>query len=238
MSESATIEKVVIGDATLYRADCMDVLPTLMPVPNIAIVTDPPYGIVGQDGKVQMRGDVIVSPDYGDWDLIWNPEWFHGLPGNASIIFHDQKMSTALVEEMEKDNWRLKRFIFWDKGDGGLNPRRNFVNAVEVCCFFTKGQYIWNGGASTTNIFRLQRRPTPNHPTEKPIKLITELCRLISDKGDTILDPFMGSGTCGVAALKLGRKFIGVEIEKKYFDIAVERISKENNQLKMFQGDK
>ena len=85
----SNINKVVIGDATLYRADCMDILPTLGKVD--AVVTDPPYGISAQDGKVQMRGDIIVAPDYGDWDLSWNPEWFTNLPGCACIIFHDPR---------------------------------------------------------------------------------------------------------------------------------------------------
>ncbi len=72
------------------------------------------------------------------------------------------------------------------------------------------------------------------HPSQKPIALMTALIIFISVKKQTILDPFMGSGTTGVACAKLGRKFIGVEIERKYFDIACERIETEVNQLKLF----
>jgi site-specific DNA-methyltransferase (adenine-specific) len=73
------------------------------------------------------------------------------------------------------------------------------------------------------------------HPTEKPVSLMRELISLFSNFGETILDPFMGSGTTGVAAVKLGRKFIGIEIEPKYFDIACRRISDALKQPDMFQ---
>ena len=97
------------------------------------------------------------------------------------------------------------------------------------------GRLRWNKNrAPVANIIELMPSRERDHPNEKPLKLIQEIVDLHSERDDTILDPFMGSGTTGVAAVKLGRKFIGIEIHEPYFDIAVRRISDALKQPDMF----
>ena len=97
------------------------------------------------------------------------------------------------------------------------------------------GRIRWNAdGRLVPNIFSQMPGRVREHPNEKPLELIRHIVDTHSNSGDRILDPFMGSGTTGVAAVSLGRKFIGIEIEEKYFDIACRRIAKELSQPRMF----
>ena len=211
-------------DVKLIHGDCLQVMRGMEDNSVDAVICDPPYGLMSESGKVQMRG-AIVNQDYGDWDKSLDYDWINYLPASKSaVIFHDQKQSTNLSNIASESGWNLKRFIFWDKGDSGINPRRNFVNCVEVAAFFVKKNYTWNGGGATRNIFRFNRRPTPFHPTQKPVSLMAWIILTITNPGDTILDPFMGSGTTGVACVQTGRNFIGIEIDEKYFAIAQKRI--------------
>lgn len=217
----------------LRLGDCLEVMKTLPDGSVDAVVTDPPYGLMEAAGKVQMRGKV-TQQDYGDWDRSYSFDWIVALPPCRAIIsFHDQRRASEIAMAGESHGWKLKRYIFWDKGDGGLNPRRNFVNCVEMAAFLTRDGYRWNGGATARNIYRLGRQATPLHPTQKPERLMKWLIGLITQEGDTVLDPFMGSGTTGVACVQTGRNFIGVEIDEGYFKIAKRRIEEAQLQMRL-----
>lgn len=210
--------KVEIGNATLHLGDCMDILPTLDKVD--AVITDPPYGI-----NIASRGTVgtsknAVAKDYGksDWDknppskelidlLRANSDWQAFFGGN---YFYLPPTSCWLV---------------WDKLNTG-----DFADCELAWTNWPKAvrriQWRWNGMIRQGNEDRF-------HPTQKPLqvmKWVIDLC----PKADTILDPFMGSGTTGVAAVQMGRKFIGIEREPKYFDIACKRIEDAQRMQDMF----
>lgn len=211
---------IIIGDATLYMGDCMDILPTLGKVD--AVITDPPYGINENHKKVASRGKLAVPRDYGsfDWDKSPPPEelieliraasdWQAFFGGN---YFHLPPSSCWLV---------------WDK----LNGSNDFADCELAWTNWPKAvrriQWRWNGMIRQGNEDRF-------HPTQKPLgvmKWVIDLC----PKSDTILDPFMGSGTTGVAAIQMGRKFIGIEREPKYFEIACRRIEQAQAQGQLFE---
>jgi len=178
------------------------------------------------NNKIQMRGK-IVPLDYGDWDKSHSFDWIGLVRAKSLVSFHDQKHATIMQDEMNKTGWHFRHYVFWDKGDGGLNPRHNFVNAIEMGSFATKKGYIWNGGGSTKNVIRINRSPTPFHPTQKPLKLMSFFISILSNEGDVVLDPYMGSGTTLRAAKDLCRISIGIEIEEKYCEIAAKRLSQE-----------
>jgi len=123
--------------------------------------------------------------------------------------------------------------LVWDKGSAGLGM--GFKPAHEIVLEFSNGatQYAALDGQ---NVIRQTRVSTSErqHNTQKPIELMGELIRVAVPIGGCVLDPFMGSGSTGVAALKLGRKFIGIEIEPRYFDIACKRISEAWAQPRLF----
>ena len=208
---------VKIGDATLYHGDCLDILPTLPQVD--AVITDPPYGINatdfggGRNGEngwkwhEQLKWDA-ARPSRHAFDLIL-------LAGKAQIVWGGNYFTDYLPPTMQ--------WLVWDKG------QREF--SLADC------EFAWSSQRKAARIFNYARgsalRDGKEHPTQKPVELM-KWCIDRLDSPQTILDPFMGSGTTGVACANLGRKFIGIEIERRYFDIACERIDNAYRQKRMF----
>ena len=193
---------VEIGEATLYHGDCMDILPTLGNVD--AVVTDPPYGMNYSTNWASDLGDGVIVGDKCLKARDYVQEWS---ADRACLMF---------------GTWKVKRpegtrmLLIWDKG-GALGMDEEI--------------YICGGGSNytgkrTSDVLRFppvqsMAKNGRVHPVEKPVRLMIEL---VSKTEGFVCDPFMGSGTTGVACANLGRKFIGIEIERKYFDIACERI--------------
>jgi len=215
-----------IGDATLYLGDCLEILPTLGKVD--AVVTDPPYGIRldtdnsrfsgGTAGNMAKRGNGIGtaggSPIVGD-EKPFDPSPF--MIGEAQIFwgwncFPDKlPAGTCLV-------W-IKR------NDDAFG---SFLSDAETA-WLSKGHGVYCRKDLSNNSITHERA----HPTQKPVALM-QWCLGFLPAAETILDPFMGSGTTGVACANLGRKFIGIEIEPKYFDIACRRIADAYKQPRLF----
>jgi site-specific DNA-methyltransferase (adenine-specific)/modification methylase len=214
-----SFRREIIGDCTLYNADCREVLPLLPKVD--AVVTDPPYGIGESAGKAATRTSGLASRlrdasryrrDYGvsDWD----------------DVTADDEIAAAL----EKARWAIvfggnyydlpptSCWLVWDK----LNGETDFADCELAWTNLPKAvrriRFLWNG------CMRRERDVPREHPTQKPIEVMRWCIEHLPENTRTILDPFMGSGTTGVAAVKLGKRFIGIEREQQYFDIACRRI--------------
>mgnify|MGYP003661903132 CR=1 len=210
-----------IGDATLYLGDCLEILPTLGKVD--AVITDPPYGIGEAAGKNKSRGKLAVAKDFGNDD--WDDKPVSHLDlvrviaaGNVAIIFGGNYYSMS-----PSPCW-----LVWDK----CNGTNDFADCELAWTNLQKAvrriQYRWNG------MIRDGGESRGDHPTQKPIGVM-KWCIEQAGNVQTILDPFMGSGTTGVACANLGRKFVGIEIEPKYFEIACERIDNAYRQKRMFE---
>jgi site-specific DNA-methyltransferase (adenine-specific) len=219
---------------TIYNADCLELLAARERVLGALggelhhVITDPPYGLMETDGgKVQMRG-AVTALDYGDWDRAYSFEWIALLPASikSAVVFHDHKRASGCWDALLAAGITPRQFLYWDKGDSGINPRRNFVNTIEQAVYARRGPSPWNGGGSTVNVFRRDRgQRLTAHPTEKPEDLMSWIIRCVTDAGDLVLDPFMGSGTTLVAAKRLGRRAIGIERERDYCDMAIRRLA-------------
>ena len=204
-------EKVTIGNATLYCADCMEVLPTLERVD--AVITDPPYGLAeklqgGTWGK-QYEGESK------DWDA---------KPWTVTPLF----LASA------------EKFVIWGGNYFSLPPSRCwFVHDKTIRGMtFADAELAWTNFDKNTRVFsylvpRGFAGKEREHPTEKPLALM-KWCIEQAGNPATILDPFMGSGTTGVAAIQLGRSFIGIEREERYFQIACKRIEQAVAQGQLF----
>jgi len=212
-------EKVVIGGAELWWGDCLEILPTLPKVD--AVITDPPYGLQENAHRVASRGKLAKTTDYGTFDWDKHP---------ASVDQINACVSAADVAIIWGGNYfhlpPSRCWLVWDK----VNAGNDFADC-ELAWTNIRGsvrlfRHMWNGMLrdSERNLQRV-------HPAQKPVALLKWCCDKTTG---TILDPFMGSGTTGVACANLGRKFIGIEIEKKYFDIACERIENAYRQRKLF----
>jgi site-specific DNA-methyltransferase (adenine-specific) len=119
----------------------------------------------------------------------------------------------------------------WEKNNTSMGDLKNdFAPKIEFILFLQKGQRLINGSRDP-NIFKFNRTGNKIHPTQKPVDMIEYLLSKFSDENDTIIDPFMGSGTTGVACINTNRKFIGIEMDDNYFKIAKDRIEKANIKL-------
>ena len=215
-----------IGDATLYLGDCLDIMPTLDPVD--AVVTDPPYGIgykarQGDNGRVKdwIHEGAKIEGD----DKPFDPAPF--LEFDDVILWGGSHFAQRLPHG---------RWMVWDKrGDPNFYGKTTFSDC-EIAWRKGRGadrmyKQIWNGIVREDE--PAKKGQYRRHPTQKPVRLMRWCLSQIPD-AKTILDPFMGSGTTGVACAKQGRKFTGIEIDPDYFDIACERISNAYQQPDMF----
>lgn len=209
------VEPVRIGLATLYCGDCRDILPTLSRVD--AVVTDPPYGL----------GDKLDGAgDSSSWGLLYSngaPDW-------------DKEIATdALDAALQKGRWQ----IVWGGNYYALTPMRCWL-LWDKMQEHTSGhaEMAWTNLDKPVRTFRYARAQLASegkvHPTQKPEPLMRWCIGHLPDTAQSILDPFMGSGTTGVAAVQMGRKFIGIEREPKYFDIACKRIEDAQRQGDFF----
>lgn len=212
------IEK--IGDATLHLGDCIDVMSGIEYVD--CLVTDPPYGI-GEAGKnFASRGAIARATDYGsaDWDDHTADDAVHAAIARArwSVVFGGNYYDLPPTS----------CWLVWDK----LNGASDFADCELAWTNLPKAvrriRFLWNG------CMRRERDIQREHPTQKPVDVMKWCIEHIPQPNKTILDPFMGSGTTGVAAAKLGRTFIGIEREEKYFDIACRRIAEAYKQPDLF----
>lgn len=237
--------KEVIGDCTLYLGDCLEVMPTLGKVDQV--FTDPPYEKRMQELHAAFKlrrtdgGAQRKALTFGDVQDIRGPflDCVAHMSNGWLLAFCNVEgvgeWQTAILER----GLKFKTTCIWNKPDA--TPKLNGQGpALSYECFTTtwcgRGHARWNGGGrrgvfthATNN-----RDRHGQHPTEKPVSLMQEIVALFSNHRQTILDPFMGSGTTGVACVNLDRKFIGIEIDETYFDIAVRRIEEAYKQPRLF----
>lgn len=204
-------EEVLAEGVRLICGDCREALPTLGKVD--AVVTDPPYGINENDRKIASRGKLAAPIDYGV--VAWDKK-----PIDAELI--------ALIRNSSK--WQIifggnyfeglgptSCWLVWDKKNGANDFADCELAWTNLPKAVRRIEWLWNGMIRKGDDVR-------EHPTQKPEGVMKWCIEHVPPPASLILDPFMGSGTTGVAAVKLGRKFIGIEIHEPYFDIACRRI--------------
>ena len=210
-----------IGDCTLYLGDCLEILPTLGKVD--AVVTDPPYGIKWKRGENKSK----------------NSKSHSGIQGDENVEIRDCALNMinapgAVFGSFYTPHPKpLKQILVWKKSDdlGLVGAVTGFRRDVEPV--FLIGE--WPIKKQHRTALLTAPKPKTNiteHPHTKPTQLVELL--ILALPGLFIIDPFMGSGTTGVACVNLGRKFIGIEIEPKYFDIACSRIECAYSQRRLF----
>jgi DNA modification methylase len=221
------MRKEVFGNSVLYCGNYKDIMPALKSIN--AIITDPPYGIedivggYGREGR-KIKNDKTLTV-------------CHDMINNATVFYKDFWLacfySCRVSAEFFQGIVGAEYFgeIIWDKKVPGMG--RSIRYQHENISFFKKG--VPGKLKDTFSIVR-HLRSGDLHPHQKPTSLMEFLCNVIP--GETILDPFMGSGSTGVACANLGRKFIGIELEPKYFDIACKRIDQAQRQGKLFTPPK
>jgi len=200
---TAIIREVTIGPCRLIQGDCLEVLPLIGRVD--AVVTDPPYGIGAS------------SMSFGMWrtSAMEKGVWDEETPDLSSLV------AMGVPTIIWGGNYFAlppsRRWLIWDKGAGFRG--RDFAECEMAWCSFDGNARVLTHDPLARGDYRDKQ-----HPTQKPVGVMQWCLSHLPSDAETILDPFMGSGTTGVACIKTGRQFIGIEKEPKYFDIAVSRI--------------
>lgn len=223
----------------IYNADSLEFLKTLKTDSIDFIFTDPPYNLNPYStGNIKFQHRSDINNDIAHWDKDFDPadfkdEFLRILKPTGNLFTFTSYNTIGRWHELYDTVFDTFQFFIWHK----TNPtpkfmKAGFLNSCEmIACMWDKG-HTWNFGKQNEmhNFFespicmRPERLKDPKHPTQKPIKLLKHLIQIATNEDDVILDPFMGVGSTGVAALELNRKFIGIELEKVYFEASRKRL--------------
>lgn len=226
---------------TLYRGDCREILPQLAVVDHV--ITDPPYEAeahtegrriktVGGGGDYGATGACVLNfePITEDMRLLCGYE-FGRVARRWALVFCQAEAVSTWRDSLVAGGLSYRRACVWVKPDAQpqLSGDRPGMGYESIVCAHARGRSRWNGGGKR-GVYEALRASTAQarpsiHMTEKPELLMSQLVSDFTDEGETILDPFAGSGTTLVAAKKLGRKAIGIEREEKYCEVAARRLS-------------
>ncbi|MFC5049230.1 DNA-methyltransferase [Rubritalea spongiae] len=231
-------------DFKIHINDCLTALQNIPSESVDALITDPPYcsGGFTEAGKMAAKTQGITSSS----DTLQRLGWFQndnmttaGLiwmlremmiqaerilkPNTSALVFCDWRMVPLLAPALESSGMMYRNMIIWDKLNGGLG--NGFRPRHEVILHFIKGKATFYD--RTKHNVLPHKRVTPKnkqHPTEKPVALLEDLITMVTDKGHTVVDPFMGSGSTGQACKNLNRKFIGIEKSEFFATNAKEKL--------------
>ena len=234
-------------DAKLYNGDCLEVMDKLIidGVKVDAIITDPPYNIA-RDNNFNTMGRKGI--DFGEWDKGFNQfDWITKSfklvkKGGSLFIFNDWKNIGEIAKHAESIGYQIKDMIRWRKANPmPRNRDRRYITDFEVAVWLVKPKAKWTFNRLNSTYDRCEynypltsKNEKLGHTTQKPLALMEEIIKRHTNKNDTVLDGFMGSGTTGAACKNTDRNFIGIELDKKYFEIAKERIENKEYQSVMF----
>jgi DNA modification methylase len=231
-----SFEKVVIGNATLYRGDALEVLASIDGIDTV--ITDPPYssggfneagksaGSIGTTNKkAKILGDTMSSEGY----IALVRRVLRAANASAAYVFTDWRMWGHTKEAVELSGYRLRGMLVWDKTCAGMGARWKMQH--ELVAWGTK--LTSQMGAGLGNVISIPRSGNEWHPTEKPLALMQAIVR--NSEPGTVLDPFMGSGTTGVACASVHRPFIGIELDGAFFEAACRRIEQAQAQAQLFE---
>ena len=226
----------------LYNGDCLEVMDKLIEegIKVDCILTDPPYNVSKNNNFKTMGRHGL---DFGEWDKNFDDvEWLKRvdaiLSKNGSIVIFNTFDNLAMTKTfLEKVGFIYKDFIVMNKNNPmPRNRDRRYIGACEYALFMTrtKAKWVFNRQSEKydSNVIKcnvVSGKEKTIHTTQKPLSVIKELVLRHSNENDSILDCFMGSGTTGIACVNTNRKFIGIELDENYFNIAKDRIEEAYN---------
>lgn len=222
----------------LVNGDCNLVLERLVAEGVVvdAVITDPPYNISKTNNFNTLKGRQGI--DFGEWDknadiLSYMVKVYQLIrPGGNFVVFNDWRNLGDISRYAESVGFEVKDMLRWEKPNPMIrNKERRFITDFETAVWLVKpgSKWVFNVPEGSTYIKPVFKCGRDNqheklHPTQKPVALMEWLVKILTNPCETILDPFMGSGSTGVAALQTGRRFIGIERDEKYYDIAEKRL--------------
>lgn len=224
----------------LMQGDCVAMMEILIKegVKVDAIITDPPYNISKDNNFSTMKNAKRQGVDFGKWDKNFDLfSWMNTADkllkeGGNIIIFNSFLNIGNIAKHLEKMGYGIKDLVRWIKPNPmPRNMDCRFVADYEVAIWCVKGKKKWVFNNNSTGYLRPEIKcPSPSgkerlgHPTQKPVCLMEELVKIFTKNDGIVLDPFMGSGSTGIACIRQGRNFIGIELDDSYYEMAKKRI--------------
>lgn len=246
-AESQNLGFLSNKDALLLNGDCVENMGTIPDSSVSLLLTDPPYNLgLFMKGRGTNMGKLRENHfAVSGWDQLETSEWTSKMDEffkaasrvmkkrGAMIVFMSLIKVQSVIELAVKHGFYYKTTGVWHKTNPiPRNMNLQFVNSTEAWLYFTYGAATGtfnNDGRVEhdfieTSVVPLSEKKLGKHPTQKPLGLMTHFIRLLTNEGEIVFDPFMGSGSSGVAALQLKRKFIGIELSPEYYTVAKRRI--------------
>lgn len=241
------MKEEIIGDCRLILGDCLEVMPALGKVD--AVIMDPPYELSeagpgkshfgmslnkfdSADYKSIVSGFDIEKVFFAIEGLFYERET---IPFNLFCFCSNKQVSRIMEWNERRQNGRSTTLLVWHKTNAAPFANGVWRGDIEYIVHAKdKGAVFIGGAEEKKKVSEFPIVQDDAHPTVKPLELIKKYVKICSHRGQTILDPYMGSGTTGIACSKLGRKFIGIELDPTYFDIACRRIEEAYRQPDMF----
>jgi len=227
--------KCTYNNVYLYNGDCRDVFNGIDSESIDLLVTDCPYKTIS-GGSTTIIGGIFANKDVKQGRMFkhnniefseWLPEVYRVLKqGTHAYIMVNERNIAKLQAEAEKCGFKFVNILIWDKNT--VTPNRYYMKQTEYILMLRKGPARTINNPGTSNVIKVKNIVgNKTHPTEKPVELLKVLIENGSSRGDTVLDPFMGTGSTGEACIQTGRKFIGIEIDREYYNIAENRLGLE-----------
>jgi len=209
----------------LIQGDCLEVMKGIEDGSVDMVLTDPPYGMSFRSNYRKKKYRGIKSDTTLDWLDIFVSECFRVAKNNTAHYVFCSFHNIDKFKRAFENQFKVKNILIWEKNNTSMGDLAgDFAPKYEMILFLHKGRRTINGKRDA-NILKFSKTGNNYHPTQKPVDMCEYLLAKFSDVGNTVLDPFMGSGTTGVACKNLNRDFIGIELDKTYFNIAKKRIA-------------
>lgn len=212
----------------LMQGDCLELMKTIPDGSVDMVLTDPPYGMDYQSNRrtATEKFDKIINDDNLDWLDDFCSETYRVMKDNTAAYIFCSWHKVDLFKVALEGKFKLKSILVWVKNNHGSGDLKGaYAPKHEFVFFVHKGRCLLRDGRRPDVLeYAKVNGGKMIHPTEKPTELLVRLVKDASDEGGTVLDPFMGSGTTGVACVNTNRNFIGIELDPDYFKIAKDRI--------------
>lgn len=209
----------------LKNGDCLELMKDIPDGSVDLVITDPPYGIAFKSNHRKEKYNEIKNDKTLEWLEKYVGECFRILKDNTAVYFFCSFHNVDVFKQNIERKFKIKNILIWEKNNTSMGDLKgSYAPKYEMIIFAHKGRKLLNG-YRYADIIKAKKTGNKHHPTEKPVDLLELIIKNSSDENEVVFDGFMGSGSTGVACVNTGRRFIGIELDPGYFEIAEKRIN-------------